>query len=109
MYVSSDFRTEGSSTERVDAHRLTARRVLRDLFGLEEQDVGLTDATTLSDFAKLALNGTATSSSARAWAIGVKEQVYAHYGIDCEVDEPFVDLLVRLESAEHGVRLTRQK
>ena len=109
MYVPSDLRTEGSSTERVDAHRLTARRVLRDLFGLGEQDVGLTDATTLSDFAKIALNGAAAASSERAWAIRVKEQVYANYGIDCEVDEPFVDLLVRLETAEHGVRLSRQK
>ena len=109
MYDSSDLRNEGSSTERVDVHRTTARRVLRELFDLDERKVGLTDATTLSDFAGLVLNGAATSSSARAWAIGVKEQVYAHYGIDCEVDEPFVDLLVRLESAEHGVRLTRTK
>ena len=109
MYDSSDLRIEGSSTERVNAHCSTARRVLKDLFGLEVQDVGLTDATTLSDFAKIVLNGAAATSSLRAWAIGVKEQVFAHYGIDCEVDEPFVDLLVRLETAEHGVRLTRQK
>ena len=109
MYGSSDFRSEGPSTERMDAHRATARRVLRELFGLEEQDVGLTDATTLSDFAELVSKATAASCSIRAWAIGVKERVYAHYGIDCEVDEPFVDLLVRLETAEHGVRLTRHK
>lgn len=109
MYDSSDFRTEGSSTERVDAHRTTAHRVLRELFGLDERDVGLTDATTLSDFAQVVLNGAASGSSARAWAINVKEQVYAYYGIDCEVDEPFVDLLVRLETAEHGVRLSRRK
>ncbi len=109
MYESSDFRTEGSSTERVDAHRTTARRVLRELFGLDERDLGLTDATTLSDFAQVVLNGAVTGPSARAWAIGVKEQVYAYYGIDCEVDEPFVDMLVRLETAEHGVRLTHQR
>jgi len=109
MYGSNDLRAEGSSTERVDAHRLTARRVLRELFDLDEQGVGLTDATTLSDFARFALNGAATNASARAWAICVKEKVYAQYGIDCEIDEPLVDLLVRLETAEHGVRLTRHK
>lgn len=109
MYDASDFRTQGSSTERMDAHRATARRVLRELFGLDEQDVRLTDATTLSDFAGRVSNGAAASCSARAWAISVKERVYAQYGIDCEVDEPFVDLLVRLETAEHGVRLSRHK
>jgi len=103
MFDPMDSGTEVCSTERIDAHRATARRVLKALFELEAQHVQLSDATTLADFA-----GVLGVACARAWTIRVKEQVYAHFGIDCEVDEPLVDMLVRLESAEHGVRLVRQ-
>jgi len=103
MFDPMDSSTEVLSSERIDAHRATARRVLKALFELEAQNLQLSDATTLADFA-----GVLGVARAPAWAIRVKEQVYAHFGIDCEVDEPLVDMLVRLESAEHGVRLVRQ-
>jgi len=109
MYVSTDSHIEGASTQRMDAHRATARRVLKELFDLEADAVDLTDATTLSDFAQNSATSAAASGSLRAWAIRVKEQVYAYFGIDCEVDEPLVDVLVRLEAAEHGVRFAHQQ
>jgi len=109
MFDPKDSVTEASSTERMDAHRATARRVLNALFEVDAQDVPLTDATALSDFAGHSLTGASGTTSMSAWAIRVKEQVYAYFGIDCEVDEPLVDVLVRLETAEHGVRLVRQR
>ena len=109
MFDLKDSVTEASSTERMDAHRATARRVLKALFDVDMQDAPLTDATALSDFAGHGLPGIPGTVSTSAWAIRVKEQVYAYFGIDCEVDEPLVDVLVRLETAEHGVRLVRQR
>jgi len=108
MFDPESCRSEIASTELIDAFRGTARRVLKDLFDLDDQSVPLTDVTTLSDLSGRALVGTVGTLSSRAWAIQVKEQVYARYGISCEIDEPLVDLLVRLESADHGVRLVRQ-
>ncbi|SPE34558.1 hypothetical protein SBBP1_730052 [Burkholderiales bacterium] len=100
--------TQSASTELVDAFRGTAKRVLKDLFDLEPESIALSDVTTLSDLSGHAIVGMTGALSPRAWAIGVKEQVYARYGISCEVDEPLIDLLVRLETADHGVRLVRQ-
>src|SRR5271169_474560 len=90
--------TELASTELVDSLRGTAKRVLKDLFDLDVEGVVLSDVTTLSDLRGHALVGIAGAVSPRAWAISVKEQVFARYGISCEIDEPLIDLLVRLET-----------
>jgi len=108
MFDPTTFRGESATTERIDAHRATARRVLRELFEIDADTLGLSDATTLSDLSEHVPAGAAVVMTARAWAICVKERVFANFGIDCEVDEPLVELLVRLESAEHGIRFVSQ-
>lgn len=93
---------ETTPSERMDGYRQTARRVLKDLFNLEVSGLSLSDNTTLLDFAEDAVEDCDFS---RVWALCLKEQVYARYGIACEADEPLVDVLARLESAEHGVHV----
>jgi Ribonuclease G/E len=106
MYSSRPSQSENPGAQAVDSHRGTAQRLLRDLFGLDLEHVLISDMTTLSDLVGHVLAGKDPAASARAWAIRVKEQVFAHFGIDCEADEPLLDLLVRLESAERGVRVS---
>lgn len=86
----------GAQRERVDAFRAGARRVLKDLFNLDADRVVLSDETTLLDLAE--------DAAGVAGATRIKQLVYANYGITCEADEPLVDVLARLATAERGVR-----
>jgi hypothetical protein len=91
---------------RVEQFRAAARRVLRDLFNLDADRCAISDETTLLDFAGEEDSGTPDIEYSMIWGNCLKNQIFERYGINCEPDEPLVNLLARLETAEHGVRLT---
>lgn len=107
MYGSSLSHPEAPAVAaRVEQFRAAARRVLRDLFNLDADSVAISDETTLLDFAQDEDCERADSEFAMIWGNCLKGQIFERYGINCEPDEPLVNLLARLETAEHGVRLT---
>jgi hypothetical protein len=79
----------------------TARRILRQLFGLEPSAID--ESCALVDFEGCSLPHVPGVLSPMEWRIHVKDRVYACYGVDCDVDEPLSTLVARVDLAEHGV------
>jgi hypothetical protein len=97
---------DSTGNERMDAFRASARRVLMALFNLDVAGLAISDNTTLLDFAEDA--AAEDACFLRVWAECIKQQVLSHFGISCEAHEPLVDVLARIESAEHGERYSRE-
>jgi hypothetical protein len=96
---------DAPASERVDAFRGSAQRVLKELFNLDVTGIVISDNTTLLDFVE---DAGEDACFYRVWAECIKQQVFARFGIECEAHEPLVDVLARLETAERGIRYTRE-
>jgi len=83
---------------------LVARRILLALF--DEDDLPFGPATTLSDFVGERIAGGVAVDGGRAWCIAVKDRIYAHFGVHCEVDELIEVVCARIRASERNVRVT---
>jgi hypothetical protein len=94
----------GQAPRQEEARRGTARRVLRQLFGIDPAEID--ESGTLADFEGCKLPDTAMPLTGMGWRIRVKDRVFACFGVTCDVDEPLSTLITRIELAEHGVGCT---
>jgi hypothetical protein len=96
--------TSGKAKLKDEARHGTARRVLQQLFEIDQ--AAIDESGSLADYEGCDLRDVAEPLSRMAWRILVKDRVFSCFGVDCEIDEPLSTLLARIELAECGVRCT---
>jgi ADP-ribose pyrophosphatase YjhB (NUDIX family) len=102
MFEATPHRPPAGAPERAQQLRQFAQRVLKEIFNLDAEGVEISEDTTFYDFAG---EGSQDPHYSLVWAECLKQEMFGRYGITCEAHEPVLDVLARLQCAEHGVRV----